>query len=591
MNRFLLFLLGTTLSLPSFSQTGPNDPDIGTNVTGVGTIAWITPAFCIASDNSRVTAAPNGITNYLQATDFDFAISSPSTIDGIVVGIEKSTNLPTSVALLDNWSTGLTKAISAGNNRILIVTYGQENGTGTRDITAMTYGGQAMTQLSQNVLPGGATFNDRIEVWYLLNTGIAAAASTTIVPTYAGGIVSTEFCEVFSSATFSNVDQLDPIPSSTVSGFNGATDPHQLGSALTTFIGSMSINAVVCGNNTTAASVAGATTAYTIDLTYTEGSDVYFSTVAPAAGNATGACMQTAHLAHAAAGTIQPTCDFRGTVNRHVMVGFVLQRARELDNEVRIIKGGAIIGTNFAATGTAWLTADAYTNYGTATELWGTTWTITDINATNFGAAISTRVTNGTARVDHIRITVYSTSTLPIELLDFTAKAAESHVDLNWVTATETNNSHFLIQRSHDGTTFEDVGQLPGAGNSSSTLFYETKDLNPLQGTSYYRLKQVDFDGAFEYSPLRVVTFNSNDLLIFPNPTTDGNITIYNDNVEINSIAVYSSDLKLVKSCTLIDGVNPIVNIEDLADGAYFLLVKTAQKSQVIKVLKTSGLK
>jgi Secretion system C-terminal sorting domain len=586
MNKFLLFLTGLTLTSTLFAQTGPNNPAVGANVAGIGTLAWLTPERCTTSNNARSTVGPNGISNYLQGTVFGFAIVPPANIDGIVVGIEKSTSAPTNVALLDGWSTGLTKAISAGNNRILIVIYGQENGTGTRDITAMTYGGQAMTQLSQNVLPGGAAFNDRIEVWYLLNAGIAAAGSTTIVPTYAGGVTLTEYCEVFSSATFSNVDQLDPAPSSTVSGFNGATDPHQLGSALTTYIGSMSINGVVCGNNTTAASVAGPTTSYTINLGYTEGTDVYFSTVAPAAGNATGACLQTAHLAHAAAGTIQPTCDFRGTVNRHVMAGFVLQRARELDNEVRIVKGGAITGTNLAVAGTAWTTVDTYTNYGTATELWGTTWTVADINAVDFGAAISTRVTNGTAQVDHIRITVYSTSTLPIELLDFTATAKESWVDLNWITATETNNDYFLVQRSHDGITFEDIGQLPGAGNSSSTLFYEMKDLHPLQGTSYYRLKQVDFDGAFDYSPIRVVTFNSNDLLIYPNPTTDGSITIYNDNVQINSVAVYSSDLKLVKMCTLIDGVNPIVNIEDLADGAYFILVKSEYKSEIVKVLK-----
>ena len=79
---------------------------------------------------------------------------------------------------------------------------------GARDITSMTYGGVAMTQLSEEVLPGAAAFNDRIEAWYMLEAEILTAGSTTIVPTYAGGITLTEYCETFSAATFQNVDQL-----------------------------------------------------------------------------------------------------------------------------------------------------------------------------------------------------------------------------------------------------------------------------------------------------------------------------------------------------------------------------------------------
>lgn len=82
------------------------------------------------------------------------------------------------------------------------------------------------------------------------------------------------------------------------------------------------------------------------------------------------------------------------------------------DSAVRIVKGGAIGSTNKGATGTAWPSADAYASYGGAADLWGESWTYSDINASNFGVAISAAMTideTGNARVDHVRVTVYYT--------------------------------------------------------------------------------------------------------------------------------------------------------------------------------------
>lgn len=77
------------------------------------------------------------------------------------------------------------------------------------------------------------------------------------------------------------------------------------------------------------------------------------------------------------------------------------------DNRVRIVKGGAI-GTTDKASASAWPTSDAYASYGSDSDLWGETWTRDDINASNFGVAISAlALGSGTASIDHIRITVY----------------------------------------------------------------------------------------------------------------------------------------------------------------------------------------
>jgi hypothetical protein len=72
-------------------------------------------------------------------------------------------------------------------------------------------------------------------------------------------------------------------------------------------------------------------------------------------------------------------------------------------------------------------------------------------------------------------------------------------VVLEWATGSEINNDFFTIERSLDVEHAEIIGYLDGAGNSTQTLWYSFVDQNPLPGISYYRLKQTDFDGKFEY--------------------------------------------------------------------------------------------
>lgn len=91
---------------------------------------------------------------------------------------------------------------------------------------------------------------------------------------------------------------------------------------------------------------------------------------------------------------------------------------------------------------------------------------------------------------------------LPIQLIMFEASVTFGQVKLEWATASEDNNDFFTIERSTDGRNFEVVKTVKGAGDSDSVKEYETVDPFPLKGRSYYRLKQTDFSGAFEYSKL-----------------------------------------------------------------------------------------
>lgn len=108
---------------------------------------------------------------------------------------------------------------------------------------------------------------------------------------------------------------------------------------------------------------------------------------------------------------------------------------------------------------------------------------------------------------------------LPVELLSFTAIARTDDVVLEWRTASERNCDHFVVERTTDGVDFEEVLRTPGAGNSTSMRTYEGLDRTPLSGLSYYRLKQVDLDGAVEYFDLVPVQFNAMKAVVYPNPT------------------------------------------------------------------------
>ena len=152
--------------------------------------------------------------------------------------------------------------------------------------------------------------------------------------------------------------------------------------------------------------------------------------------------------------------------------------------------------------------------------------------------------------VDNSYFTIGSTnppaSPLPIELLSFSGTCNENVSTLKWLTATETNNDYFTIERSLDGINYELIGVLDGAGNSLQTLNYSFLDTKPVEGTSYYRLKQTDFNGDFKYSKIITVNCTNKQLevSIYPNPTSDelkielaGNKETVNFEI-INSIGV-----------------------------------------------------
>jgi len=168
--------------------------------------------------------------------------------------------------------------------------------------------------------------------------------------------------------------------------------------------------------------------------------------------------------------------------------------------------GGGAQGVIIFSTPQPTLNAGVSTNNGTA----GTDW--------NGGATTAT----GGSGSNNSGIIVGATGPLPIELLNFQATNYEQNVALTWATATEKNTNYFYIEHSDDALNWKEIDKVKATENSNRTLYYETLDNQPINGVSYYRLKILDLDGSFSYSPIKSVNRTKKEAFVvfYPNPSS-----------------------------------------------------------------------
>jgi hypothetical protein len=128
---------------------------------------------------------------------------------------------------------------------------------------------------------------------------------------------------------------------------------------------------------------------------------------------------------------------------------------------------------------------------------------------------------------------ICATWALPVELLSFKGKGYSSKVFLEWETASESNNDYFLIERNKTSGTgeWEIAGSIRGHGNSSIKSSYSFID-NDQNDTIYYRLKQVDFNGAYTYYGPIAVVINHDETNIYVNPESDQILINYSEKQE-----------------------------------------------------------
>jgi hypothetical protein len=178
------------------------------------------------------------------------------------------------------------------------------------------------------------------------------------------------------------------------------------------------------------------------------------------------------------------------------------------------------------------------------------------------------------------------TSPLPVELIYFTAIVLDGRVKLDWETALETNDDHFTVERSTDGSSWADLVEVAGKGTTDSLSTYEAYDNGPYSGLSYYRLRQTDLDGISYYSPIRTVIFSgmATAIAVFPNPASD-HLVIASNNP--GSLTVQLFDLRGIAVHLPLNysGSTAVIYLSGLADGIYFLRIQQGTQMEIHKFL------
>jgi len=171
---------------------------------------------------------------------------------------------------------------------------------------------------------------------------------------------------------------------------------------------------------------------------------------------------------------------------------------------------------------------------------------------------------------------------VPITLLSFTATPVNNKaVRLDWTTASEINTDYYIIERSQDAINYEMVADsVEAAGNSSTPLSYSLLDENPYLGTSYYLLKQVDINGAYEYyGPVAVRLEGIEIINIGPNPArneiTYGIVSWKDTEVKVNVFDVLGRKLMADKA-SIKKGLNQLhMDVSHLSSAMYIISVTT----------------
>jgi hypothetical protein len=221
-----------------------------------------------------------------------------------------------------------------------------------------------------------------------------------------------------------------------------------------------------------------------------------------------------------------------------------------------------------------------------------TTWIDIGGTGSSAGAGFITSTSTPSVFSSYSRFTladkIGGSNPLPIELISFTATKNNKQVDIKWETASESNNDYYVIERSKDAINFEKIANIDGAGNSLTHLNYYSYDYAPCNGVSYYRLKQVDFNGTFKYSRIQSVEFNNSkdfSFNIYPNPNKGNNFNITfegSKNQEV-LVVVYDVTGKESFSKVLITNENEnsvfVVDPSDaLSSGVYIITATSNQQ-------------
>lgn len=291
---------GHTVSWQVVEYTSSADIAVQKGTTSMsGTTTSVTATLSPAVDVNRTfvlvgyRAAGTGSDMGARMVRAQLTNSTTVTIDRTTAGFP--------VAAADAWTTGLTHSVGAGSNRLLVFAVGYENATDTL-VSSVSYGGQAMTRITGTSATSTGVYN-RAELWYLKESGIAAASSTTFSVTWGGGAPTDP---MYAAGAYTGVDQTTPIADSSSNSTTAAT-PNPLTTNLTVLDREMSVGVAISGNTGT----------YSWGNSWTEDTD-------QTSGATTN--LSTAHHAETASATATASATHSGP-NRQVVVAAALAPA------------------------------------------------------------------------------------------------------------------------------------------------------------------------------------------------------------------------------------------------------------------------
>ncbi len=221
--------------------------------------------------------------------------------------------------------------------------------------------------------------------------------------------------------------------------------------------------------------------------------------------------------------------------------------------------------------------------------------TINGGSAVGPGAAGSITITAQSTFSPFTFMSAGNANPLPVELTTFEAHSTNDGTMLVWETASEINNDFFEVQKSTDGLNFATLQTVTGAGTTSTPSRYEFLDeaSSNRQTLTYYRLKQVDYDGTFAFSRILTVTNHSliQDPIIVPNPFQNRlSITIYNPDGESNQVSLLDFSGRTLYQTKLSGNAEETILLQEeltnIPNGVYILQIASPEGHRHFKIQK-----
>lgn len=185
--------------------------------------------------------------------------------------------------------------------------------------------------------------------------------------------------------------------------------------------------------------------------------------------------------------------------------------------------------------------------------------------------------------------------TLPIELLDFWGQSTGNYNEIHWETNSELDNDYFIISYSSNGVEFNELIRVDGAGTTTTPQSYYFRHGNPIYGTSYYKLTQVDYNGESEEFPVIAIKNKKMDSQyvfsdVYPNPSSD--IFYFNYNGNSLNETIYVKVTNLLGKTVLTGSVDKYNNSQAIPfkligveKGNYFIEIKKGEHTETKKLM------